>query len=84
MHSCAVTVTRTLWCWGNNADGELGLGDTTNRLTPTEVGAKTNWRQPSAGWTQTCAIRISRSLWCWVSNQYGQLGLGDTDDRLTP
>jgi len=37
-HACAVLQARTLWCWGANGAGELGVGDTADRLQPVQVG----------------------------------------------
>lgn len=39
----AVKTDGTLWSWGNNANGQLGQGDTTARMTPTQVGSATDW-----------------------------------------
>ena len=39
----------TLWGWGYNAYRQLGLGDTNNRLTPTQIGTATNWTAISMG-----------------------------------
>jgi len=33
----------TLWTWGHNVEGQLGLGDTTNRSAPVQVGSLTSW-----------------------------------------
>ncbi|MCS6799370.1 MAG: RCC1 domain-containing protein, partial [Myxococcota bacterium] len=30
-HTCAVRTDGSLWCWGGNSNGQLGLGDTMNR-----------------------------------------------------
>ena len=38
-YSLAVKKDGTLWAWGFNRFGQLGLGDTTDRLTPTPVRA---------------------------------------------
>ena len=37
-HVCGITTENTLYCWGDNEFGELGLGDTSMRLVPTQVG----------------------------------------------
>jgi len=42
--SLAVKSDGTLWTWGSNAYGALGLGDTTNRSSPVQVGSLTNWK----------------------------------------
>jgi alpha-tubulin suppressor-like RCC1 family protein len=39
----------TLWAWGENSNGLLGLGDTTNRSSPVQVGVKTNWLTMALG-----------------------------------
>jgi alpha-tubulin suppressor-like RCC1 family protein len=36
-HSLALTESGEVYAWGSNGHGQLGLGDTNNRLTPTEV-----------------------------------------------
>jgi len=82
--SCAIRTDGTLWCWGYGGDGQLGLGDTTNRTTPVQVGAATTWVTPAAGEWHTCASGTGGSLSCWGANWHGQLGLGDTTNRTTP
>ena len=42
-HTCGTRTDHTLWCWGDNTYGQLGLGDTTDRTIPTQVGTDTNW-----------------------------------------
>ena len=74
----------TLWAWGYNSDGELGLGDTVNRSSPVQVGALTDWSQVIAGYYHSLAVKNDGTLWAWGKNNYGQLGLGDTDSRSSP
>ena len=82
--TCAVQTGGTLWCWGYNGYGQLGLGNETDEKLPTQVGAGTTWATVSAGDTWACAIPSNGTLWCWGDNNYGQLGTGDTTNRLTP
>jgi alpha-tubulin suppressor-like RCC1 family protein len=77
LHGCAIQSDRTLWCWGNNADGQLGDGTTIMRLDPTQV-IGTDWASVSAGLYHTCATKIDGSLWCWGDNSNGQLGFETT------
>ncbi len=52
-HTLLVTTNGTLWAWGSNGRGQLGLGsDRSNKLSPTQVGTATNWMAVAAGWYQ--------------------------------
>lgn len=83
-HTCAITVTNRLYCWGNNYYGNIGDGTTTNRLTPTYVSSLgENVTAVAAQSAHTCAIAASE-LKCWGWNSSGQLGDGTTTDRSTP
>jgi len=68
----------SLWGWGYNGNGQLGLCDTRQRLSPTEVCADTRWAAVSCGNGSTLAITSSGRLLAWGYNGNGQLGLGDT------
>ena len=73
-----------LFAWGDNATGELGLGDTTNRSSPIQVGALTDWNQVDLSYSHSLAVKSDGTLWAWGDNTYGQLGLGDTVSRSSP
>ena len=83
-HTIALKSNGTLWAWGENLDGQLGLGDTINRTTPTQVGLDTNWLKVAARDFYSLALKTNGTLWVWGDNQYGQLGLGDTIQRNIP
>ena len=74
----------TLWAWGENSSGRLGLGDTNNRWAPTQVGSDDDWAMISLGGVHSLALKADGTLWAWGSNSSGQLGMGDTTQRLTP
>jgi alpha-tubulin suppressor-like RCC1 family protein len=77
-----------IYCWGANNHGQLGTGDTTSRLSPTQVGMATDWTTVAVGSEHACGLRNSR-LYCWGANREGQLGvpiqvpIGNDDDHPT-
>lgn len=83
-HTCALLDGGTLWCWGQNRNGELGLGtvdaqDVTARQAPVEVTNLTGVAQVELGARHSCARRTDGTVWCWGSNDLGQLGDGVPD-----
>ncbi|MGI4864268.1 MAG: T9SS type A sorting domain-containing protein [Janthinobacterium lividum] len=84
-YTLALKADGTLWAWGHNNYGELGVGSiATDVLAPTQVGTATTWRSVSAASYTSLALRQDNTLWVWGANYYGQLGLGTTNDQLTP
>jgi alpha-tubulin suppressor-like RCC1 family protein len=87
-HTAAIKTDGTLWTWGYNYNGALGINDTTTRTTPvTTILGGTNWKQVSCGGYYTAAIKTDGTLWVWGRNAYGQLGinaLGTGTERITP
>jgi len=83
-HTLAIKTGGSLWAWGYNTNGQLGLDVEGNRNTPEQIGEDTDWASVTAGDSHTVAIKINGSLWAWGANDGGQLGLGDTVNRITP
>jgi alpha-tubulin suppressor-like RCC1 family protein len=85
-HTCAVRTGGTLWCWGGNYDGQLGIGGGNNQDLPQQVTspARGGWARVTAGDNYTCAIRADSTLWCWGYNQSGDLGLGNRAFQVLP
>jgi alpha-tubulin suppressor-like RCC1 family protein len=86
-HTEAIKTDGTLWTWGNNTFGQLGInqsGSTTNRTTPvTTFAGGTNWKQVACGRFHTAAIKTDGTLWTWGYN-YAALGNNITGNRFTP
>ncbi|PKN24542.1 MAG: hypothetical protein CVU65_11485 [Deltaproteobacteria bacterium HGW-Deltaproteobacteria-22] len=80
-HTCAITTDNALYCWGGNAYGQLGNGDTTNLSIP-GGSSLSNVVQVSAGKLFTCA-RNSVGVFCWGRNDYGQLSVSTTTPFLS-
>ena len=83
-HSCGLRKDRTLWCWGENEHGELGVGDDERREESTLIGEARDWTNLSAGSHHTCGIRDGGRLYCWGRNDEGQLGDGTATTRHSP
>ncbi|MFM8311827.1 MAG: RCC1 domain-containing protein, partial [Ilumatobacteraceae bacterium] len=71
-------------CWGRNGDGQLGVGDTSDRYTPTQVqGMASDVSAISAGWMHTCAVMSNAQVKCFGAGGDGQLGNGASTDSTT-
>ena len=89
--TCALLDNGTVKCWGYNGDGELGLGDNTNRgeqpgqmgdnLPAASLGTGRTARAIAAGGSNTCALLDDGTVKCWGFNRVGELGLGDVTER---
>jgi alpha-tubulin suppressor-like RCC1 family protein len=85
LHSCAVKVGGTAYCWGENADGQLGTGGSTRQLSPVLVnGLASQVDTIVAGFFHSCAIIEGGDVRCWGRNSFGELGDGSTTTRRTP
>jgi len=75
LHTCAVRVDGTVWCWGDNLEGQLGNGGLTNfSLVPVQVEDLIGAVTVEAGANHTCALLSDSSLKCWGENGFGELG----------
>ncbi len=79
----AIKTNGSLWAFGDNGYGTLGLGTTSDISLPQQVGALTNWSKINASQHVT-AIKSDNTLWVWGSGGSGQLGFGNTISRSSP
>ena len=81
-HTCALTSNSEVYCWGLNADGQLGDGTNENRNVPVLVqGLPKNLVAIDAGADFTCAETDDGNVFCWGNNSAGQLNDGTTTNR---
>ena len=71
VHACAKNSLSELWCWGANANGQLGTGNTSDSKIPVKVKSPSNkpWYSFSLGYAQTCGVQAT-GIWCWGNNSY--------------
>ncbi|PZQ49098.1 MAG: hypothetical protein DI551_00145 [Micavibrio aeruginosavorus] len=84
-HSCGVKANGTLWCWGSEAQGQLGNGSTAaTQAAPVQIGTATDWTDITAGYQFTCGIRSDGRAYCWGSDTSGKLGNGSSGSVSAP
>lgn len=84
-HNLAIKSDGTLWAWGRNSDGQVGVGSASASFTtPQQIGTDTDWLRISAGDEFSLAIKTNGTLWAWGDNAFGQLGNNSIIDQSSP
>ncbi|MFL5483639.1 MAG: Ig-like domain-containing protein [Gemmatimonadaceae bacterium] len=82
-HTCGVTLSGSLYCWGHNAFDESGTGPFfDNSYVPAPVITNLKFSVVGAGPTHTCALDVTGNAYCWGFNEGGQLGIGTVTTEL--
>ena len=79
--ACALTTAGAVWCWGENAAGQVGDATAGSpRLAPAQVSNLGGTAVDIvAGGAHACAVLSSGAVRCWGDNSAGQLGMGGAD-----
>ena len=86
-NTCAIDLSGALWCWGTNAVGQLGQGNSggADAMGPVRVASLGNEVVDVAiGGNHVCAVKQDESVWCWGYNQFGEIGDGTNTASPTP
>jgi alpha-tubulin suppressor-like RCC1 family protein len=84
---CGIRDGGSLWCWGSNLGGRVGVGSADDKASydePKRVLADTQFRSVDVGNHAVCAVSSDDQLWCWGSNLYGSVGDGTNTDASSP
>ena len=82
-YTLAIRSDSTLWAWGLNSSGQLGVSNTTNYSSPVQVGTS-SWTQVVAGSANSLGITVLGRLYAWGNNATGQLGQNNTTNTNSP
>ncbi|HEX9692542.1 MAG TPA: Ig-like domain-containing protein [Gemmatimonadales bacterium] len=74
-HSCALSQTGTVECWGLNRNGQLGDGTKVSSTVPVQVAGGVSFSSVVAGGYHTCGLDTQGRPYCWGDNTVGQLGV---------
>lgn len=84
-NSCAILENSSLYCWGHNHYGRLGIGVSGGVYsTPMFVEEATNIVDLSVNYDHSCGLSENGSISCWGRGKYGPLGIGSGSDKNTP
>jgi alpha-tubulin suppressor-like RCC1 family protein len=82
--ACAILADGTARCWGNNSDGELGIGRTSDSERPAPVKLNGRATELCMASMHACAHTDDGKVYCWGDNRGGQLGDGTEEARTVP
>ncbi len=83
-HNCGVDVNGGVWCWGNNNNGQVGIGSTASFIGSAQlVSLPAPATSVSLGASHTCAI-VQGQVYCWGANNGGQLGVPESQLPNSP
>src|SRR6266568_3028021 len=84
LHTCAMTTTKHVYCWGWNRDGEVGDGSTADRPYAKQVSQSFTFTMVTTGGGHSCAVATGGAAYCWGLNLTGQIGDSSVISRSTP
>jgi alpha-tubulin suppressor-like RCC1 family protein len=89
-HTCAIRKDGSLWCWGGNGFGEIGVPGAPAYPIPVAVPLPGKAMKVAAGGgfnpelAHTCVLLEDTTVFCWGAGEQGQLGAGSATSANTP
>ena len=83
-HTLIVGDDGSVWSWGQNDFGQLGIGNSNEQLTPVKIDSLTNIVAVAAGDNHSLALDKEGNVWAWGKNDLYQLGNGSTTNSNIP
>ena len=84
LHTCGVGDDERVYCWGEGAAGQLGMGAYAEVFVPTSVLPDERFIAVTTGRDHSCALTVDGRALCWGANEDGQLGDGSRTSRASP
>lgn len=82
-HICGIKTDSTLWCWGNNDKGQLGLGAVSHIDQPVKIGVFENMEMVYSGEEHSCGLKQDGTMWCWGMGTYTPVQIGTSSNWIT-
>jgi alpha-tubulin suppressor-like RCC1 family protein len=83
-HSCALASDQTVWCWGDNNNGQIGDNTGVGRATALQVPGLSGVAALASGARFVCTLDTSSQVRCWGDNGAGEIGDGTSNTAYQP
>jgi alpha-tubulin suppressor-like RCC1 family protein len=86
-HTCGIDLSQHPWCWGDNEEGALGIGElgpSNHRGSAVPVLTDEPYKDLAVGGLHTCGVTVAGDARCWGYNVGGQVGDGTTASKPSP
>ena len=83
-HAIALKKDSSVWVWGDNPYGQLGIGNCEDLLLPKKLESLPKAKKVACGSWHTMMIDDADKVWCWGRNENGMLGNNTEKNSTVP